>query len=112
MTTLTVEEAPAWVERRHSPRKNFRAGIDIGWGATMLNGTVRDIGARGLFIELNPPLWLGAAFRARLHLNPAVAVDCRVVRVEPGVGVAVTFEVPDETGKAQIEKLLVSLSPA
>jgi PilZ domain len=112
MTTQTVEEAPARVERRHSPRKKFSAGIEIEWGATMLDGTVRDIGVRGLFIELDPPLWLGAAFRARLKLNPAVALDCKVVRVEPGAGVAVMFEAPEESSRAQIEKLLMSLSPA
>ena len=79
------------------------------WGSATLTGDVRDIGPRGLFVELVPPLWVGAAFRARLILNPVLELDCTVVRVEPGLGVAVIFEVPDDSGKAQMEGLLVSL---
>ena len=56
-----------------------------------------------------PPLWLGATFRARLVLNPDLALDCTVVRVEPETGIALTFEVPDEGGKARLEALLTSL---
>ena len=85
--------------------------MEIEWGSTVLNGTVRDIGPRGLFVELAPPLWLGAAFRARLITNPVLLLDCTVVRIEPGKGVAVVFEVPEDTGKAQLEGLLVR-SPA
>ena len=109
MTTQPQEEVTTRVERRHFPRKKFRGSIEIEWGSAVLNGTVRDIGPRGLFVELTPPLWLGAAFRARLSLSPALVVDCKVVRVEPGIGVAVTFEVADDSGKARMEKLLVSL---
>ena len=73
---------------------------------------VRDIGPRGLFVEMAPPLWVGAAFRARLIVNPVLLLDCTVARVEPGRGIAVIFEVAEESGKAQLEALLVSLSPA
>jgi hypothetical protein len=55
------------------------------------------------------PLWVGAAFRARLILNPVLLLDCTVGRVEPGMGVAVVFEISEESGKAQMEALLVSL---
>lgn len=109
MTTQPQEEVKTQVERRHFPRKKFRGSIEIEWGSAVLNGEVRDIGPRGLFVELTPPLWLGATFRARLMVNPVLVVDCKVVRVEPGIGVAVTYEVVDNSDKAQLEKLLVSL---
>ena len=111
MTTQPLEEAPTRIERRHAPRKKYRTNIEIEWGSVVLNGVVRDIGPRGLFVELNPPLWVGAAFRARLNLNPVLPLDCTVVRVEPGMGVGVVFDVPEDAGKSQMEKLLVS-SPA
>jgi hypothetical protein len=112
MTTQPLEETTTGAERRHAPRKKFRMSIEIEWGAAVLSGTVRDIGARGLFVELVPPLWLGAAFRARLNLNPVLSLDCKVVRVEPGAGVGVTYEVHEDRGKTQLEELLVSLSEA
>ena len=79
------------------------------WGSALLTGEVRDIGPRGLFVELKPPLWVGAAFRARLILDPVLLLDCTVARVEPGTGIAVVFEVAEESGKSQLESLLVSL---
>ena len=112
MTTETSEELRARVERRESPRKQLRVSMEIEWGAAVLTGTVRDIGVAGLFVELTPPLWIGAAFRARLIVNPILVLDCTVVRVEPNAGMAVRYEVPEDGGKAQIEKLLVSLAPA
>ena len=111
MVTQPVEEAPAPVERRDFPRKKLSASIEIEWGAAVLTGTVRDIGASGLFVELAPPLWLGATFRARLILNPVLILDCTVVRVEPNAGMAVRYQVPEEDGRAQLQRLLVSLAP-
>jgi len=112
MNTQPLEGALNKTERRQFQRKKFRGILEIEWGATVLKGTVRDIGPRGLFVELSPQLWIGAAFRARLNLKPVLSLECTVVRVEPGVGVAVVFEVPEQSGKAQLEALLMSLSPA
>ncbi|HWX38640.1 MAG TPA: PilZ domain-containing protein [Candidatus Sulfotelmatobacter sp.] len=112
MTTQPLEETPAGVERRDYPRKKLRVNIEIEWGAAVLTGMVRDICVSGLFVELSPPLWIGAAFRARLIVNPALDLDCTVVRVEPNSGFAVRYEVLEDDGKAQLEKLLVSLAPA
>jgi hypothetical protein len=109
MTTPPLEEAADRAERRQFTRRKFHGSMEIEWGSAVLNGTVRDIGPRGLFVELTPPLWLGAAFRARLKLNPVLLLDCTVVRVEPGAGIAVVFDVSEETGKVQMEGLLVSL---
>ncbi len=112
MTTQPVEKMAAGIERRKFHRKKFRGSIEIDWGSAVLKGSVRDIGPRGLFIELAPPLWLGAEFHARLLVNPAILLDCTVARVEPGVGIAVQFEVPEESGKARLEALLLSLPSA
>jgi hypothetical protein len=112
MTTQPLKGATTKPERRHWQRRKFHGNLEIEWGSAVLKGTVRDIGPRGLFVELTPPLWVGAAFRARLILNPVLLLDCTVSRVEPGTGIGVAFEFPEESGKAQIEALLVSLSPA
>lgn len=109
MTTQPAEDAAPLVERRQSARRKFRGAIEIEWGSAVLRGSVRDISPRGLFVEIAPPLWIGASFRARLSLQPLLVLDCTVVRVEPGTGVAVTFQLPDEGGSAQMEKLLLSL---
>jgi hypothetical protein len=112
MTTQPLEKVTVKTERRRFQRKKFRGKLELEWGSAVLSGNVRDIGPRGLFVELAPPLWVGATFRARLMLNPVLLLDCTVVRVEPGVGIAVVFEVAKESGKAQLEALLESLPPA
>jgi hypothetical protein len=109
MTTPPLEDAATDSERRQCVRRRFHGSMEIEWGSAVLTGTVRDIGPRGLFVELSPPLWFGATFHARLNLNPVLLLDCTVVRVEPGKGIAVVFEVPEDNGKAQMEGLLVSL---
>jgi hypothetical protein len=112
MATETAEQAPAGIDRRIHPRKKLRVSMEIEWGAAVLTGTVRDICVAGLFVELDPPLWIGAAFHARLIITPVLLLDCTVVRVEPSSGMAVRYEVPEDDAKAQIEKLLVGLAPA
>jgi PilZ domain-containing protein len=112
MTTQPGEKGVDKSEHRNWQRRKFSGNIEIEWGSTVLKGTVRDVGPGGLFVELVPPLWVGAEFRARLILDPVLLLDCVVTRVEPGTGIAVKFEVAEESGKAQLEALLVSLSPA
>lgn len=112
MTTQPAEETVTRVERRQFIRRKFRGSIEIEWGSAVLTGVVRDIAPGGLFVEIAPPLWIGATFHARLNLHPAVPLDCTVVRVEPGQGCAVTFRVPDDAGSARMEKLLESLPAA
>jgi hypothetical protein len=109
MTTQTLEKVANKVERRHFLRRKFRGKLEMEWGSAVLSGDVRDIGPRGLFVELTPPLWVGAAFRARLILSPILLLDCTVARVEPGTGIGVIFEVAEESGRAQLESLLESL---
>ena len=112
MTTQPTKESARDDDRRHERRKKFSGSIEIDWGSATLNGTVRDIGPRGLFVEMPLPLWVGATFRARLNLNPALTLDCRVARVEPQNGIGVVFDVVEESGKSQLEALLTSLSQA
>ena len=109
MNSETMTGESPRTDRRQFPRRQFRAKLEIEWGSATLTATVRDIGPQGLFAELTPPLWVGAAFRARLVVNPILQLDCTVRRVEPGVGIAVIFEVPEENGKAQLEALLAAL---
>jgi hypothetical protein len=112
MTTQHLEGPTAKFERRNFQRKKFRGTLEMEWGSAILTGEIRDIGPRGLFVELTDPLWLGARFRARLIVDPTLLLDGTVHRVEPGRGMAVIFEVAEESGKAQLESLLMSLSPA
>ena len=109
MTTQVLDGVASKPERRQTLRKKFRGKLEMEWGSTILTGTVSDIGPHGLFVEVMPPLWLGAAFRARLILNPILLLDCKVVRVEPGRGMATSIEFPEEGGRAQLEALLASL---
>ena len=109
MTTQPLEDTTTKSERRHFQRKKFRGTLEMEWGSATLTGEVRDTGPRGLFIEMTAPLWVGARFRARLILNPVLLMDCIVARVEPGTGIAVVFELAEESGKAQLEALLLSL---
>lgn len=110
MKTTPMAEGLSNTERRHSLRRKFSAKIEIEWGSAILVGIVRDIGPSGLFIELMPPLWMGATFAARLAVDPVLPLNCTVSRVEPGKGMGVTFSLPDESGKAQFEALLAALS--
>ena len=111
MGTQPSGDAVVRAERRQFQRKKFQGKMELEWGSAILSGTVRDIGPRGLFVEMTPPLWLGATFRARLLLDQDVWLDCRIVRIEPLSGNAAVFEVPEETAKERLQALLLSLPP-
>ena len=106
-----MENALIHDDRRQFNRRQFRGKIEIEWGSATLTGTVLDIGPRGLFVELIPPLWVGATFLARLVVNPILQLDCTVRRAEPGRGIALSFDGLEESGKTQLEALLASLPP-
>lgn len=109
MTSDPSASTPGNAERRQSRRRQFRGKIEIEWGSATLTATIRDIGPEGLFVELLPPLWVGARFMARVVTNPVLELDCIVRRVEPGRGIGVSFDVSEEAGKAQLKTLLASL---
>jgi PilZ domain len=109
MKTTPLPETPSKPERRHTLRRKFSGKIEIEWGSALLEGIVRDIGPSGLFIELTPPLWLGARFVGRLAVQPPLDLDCTVMRVEPEKGMAVSFSIRQESGKTQLADLLAAL---
>ena len=109
MNSETMLGESTRTERRQFHRKRFRAKLEIEWGSATLTAYVRDLGPHGLFAELTPPLWVGATFRARLIIDPVLHLDCKVRRVEPGRGIGVSFELPEESGKAQVAALLDAL---
>lgn len=109
MTAEPLENAPVPAERRQFNRRKIEATIEIEWGSSTLTAAVRDIGPAGLFVELTPSLWVGATFFGRLALDPPLRLNCTVCRVEPGKGFAVTFELLEENGKDQLERLLATL---
>src|SRR5262245_56438192 len=88
------------LERRWAPRYTFRTELDIEWGSAVLRASTRDISASGMFIESADPLWIGAGFSASLQLDRPVRVDCRVRRVEPGLGMGVSVSFPQEQQKS------------
>jgi hypothetical protein len=109
MTPEPHVDASVRADRRLLNRRKFQGTLEIEWGSATLKGLVRDLGPQGLFVELVPPLWVGATFSARLGLDPPMHMDCTVCRVEPGTGFAVTFNLLEESGKAQLESLLAAL---
>jgi PilZ domain len=109
MTTEPRVDAPAQIDRRQFNRRKLVGTIEIEWGSSTLTGLVRDIGPQGLFVEMTPPLWVGATFLARLIIEPPLQLNCTVRRVEPSMGIAVTFELLEENGKVQLETLLAQL---
>lgn len=89
----TRDSSARRLERRWAPRYSFRAGVDIEWGSAILRASTRDVSASGMFIESTDPLWIGAGFSANLQLEQPVRVDCRVRRIEPGLGMGVSVSV-------------------
>lgn len=99
------------LERRWAPRYSFRAGLEIEWGSAVLRASTRDVSASGMFIESVDPLWIGAGFSASLQLDRPVRVDCRVRRIEPGLGMGVSVSFPQEQQQTY-QELLGKLSQA
>jgi hypothetical protein len=109
MTTQKAVNTPLQADRRKYQRRVYQGTLEIEWGSSVLTGTLRDIGPRGLFVNMDSPLWIGAAFSARLLLEPILTLRCMVRRVEPGVGIGVVFEELTGSGKLQLDKLLDTL---
>jgi hypothetical protein len=105
----TGDSSARRLERRWAPRYSFRAGLEIEWGSAVLRATTRDVSSSGMFIESADPLWVGAGFSASLQSEPPVRVDCRVRRVEPGLGMGVTVSFPQEQ-QEHYQELLSRLS--
>jgi hypothetical protein len=92
------------VERRRVPRWKCDLVIDIEWGAAQIRAHVCELSVDSMFVELDPPLWIGAKFAARLALAEPVQLECVVRRVEPRRGMALSFS----SGEA--ERALIALA--
>jgi len=107
----TTDPSVRRLERRWAQRYSFRTGLDIEWGSAVLRASTRDVSASGMFIESSDPLWVGAGFSASLQLEHSVRVDCRVRRVEPGLGMGVTVSFAQEQQQTY-QELISKLSQA
>ncbi len=97
-------------ERRRAPRYHYQTPLEIEWGSALLKGRTRDISCGGMFIESEDLLWVGAGFRARLKTETPLSLDCSVKRVEPGLGMGVTFALPEDQSSQHFQELLSSLA--
>jgi hypothetical protein len=85
-------------ERRKNPRYECRAPVRIAWGEVMLDATLRDISATGMYLETPEPLWVRAEFSASVLLPEKLKFRCIVRRVDKGKGMVVEYtEVTPET---------------
>ncbi len=91
-----TDQAERQTERRHAPRFGCDTKLEMEWGSAVLHGRIRDVSSSGMFIEVADPLWVGAGFRARLFLEQPVQVECFVRRVEPGRGMGVSVDLPED----------------
>src|SRR5882762_4857923 len=105
MTPELPADALSETERREFNRRKLVGAIEIEWGSSTLTGLVRDIGPHGMFVELTPPLWVGATFFAHLAVDPPIRLNCTVRRLKTGTGISGTFEMSEKSDKAQLEAL-------
>jgi len=61
-----------------------------------------------MFVELTPPLWWARLFSRTLQ-SILPSAELHGAQGRPGTGIAVTFEMPEESDKAQLEALLAQL---
>lgn len=97
-------------ERRRSPRYPFQTDIEVQWGFETLSALMTDISTVGMFIATSNPLWVGAAFTARILLAEPITIDCTVRRVLPGKGMGVWFEKMDDEARARLAKLIETIA--
>jgi c-di-GMP-binding flagellar brake protein YcgR len=104
------------VERRRVPRHSFETKVEIEWGSEVLTLVTADLSLGGMFLRHANPLWVGAAFRARLlwpeKYGDPLEVECVVRRVAPGRGMGVEFQKLSETARERIASLLEGVSTA
>ena len=106
----TEGAGPRGLDRRRSPRFRYQVNLEIEWGSARLQARTRDISAGGMFIESEDVLWVGAGFRARFAVERPLWLDCSVKRVEPGLGMGVTFTLAEEQSRRHVSDLLAKLA--
>ena len=106
MSKLQESGSATQTERRRSTRYPFGAVLKMEWGSAVIRGSVIDISAEGMRIEIADPLWVGARFSAVLALEPPLRMECVVRRVEPGRGMGVSLVTPEAEDRVRLAALL------
>lgn len=109
MPKLQESRSATQIERRRSTRHPFGAVLKMEWGSAVIRGSVIDISAEGMRIEIADPLWVGARFSAVLALEPPLRMECVVRRVEPGRGMGVSLVTLEAEDRALLAALLDAL---
>jgi hypothetical protein len=111
VTSQSGEFGMHGTERRREQRYSFDAEIEIEWGSSTITGHAHDISMGGMFIIPSESLWIGARFAASLLTQPPLKIECTVLRVEPGRGIAVKLLLSDAAA-VQLKGLLDNLESA
>ncbi len=106
----TEVSGPRGQDRRRAPRFPYQANLEIEWGSARLKARTRDISEGGMFIESEDVLWVGAGFRARFGVERPLWLNCSVKRVEPGLGMGITFSLPEAQSQQHFQDLLAKLA--
>src|SRR2546425_7548023 len=109
MSKLQESGSATQTERRRSTRYPFGAVLKMEWGSAVIRGSVIDISAEGMRIEIADPLWVGAGFSAVLALEPPLRMECVVRRGEPGGGRGGSLVTPGAEEPGRLAALLPPL---
>ncbi len=99
-------------ERRRFPRYPVQADVEVQWGFEVLPALCTDLSQGGMFIATTNPLWVGAAFTARLLLAEPLTLNCLVRRVLPGKGMGALFKDLSQETQARLDQLLQTIKEA
>lgn len=98
------------IDRREHRRASYSAPVEIEWGSAIEGGRISNLSIGGMLVEMANPLWLGAEFHARVHLdNAPLEVDCVVKRIIPGTGMGVEFVTMKAEDRTRLQRLLEGL---
>lgn len=97
-------------DRRRHARYPCDAQVKITWGEVILDATLRDISASGMYLKTHEPLWPRAEFSARVFLLEALNVKCIVRRVDAGKGMVVEFTELSQEARMNLHHLIWKLS--
>src|SRR3989442_5367601 len=110
MSKLQESGSATQTERRRSTRSPFGAVLKMEWGSAVIRGSVIDISAEGMRIEIADPLWVGAGFSAVLALEPPLRMECVVRRGRPGGGTGAFLVSPAADGPGRPSPFCLTLA--
>ena len=97
-------------ERRRHARYPCKAQVKITWGDVILDATLRDISASGMYLETHEPLWARAEFSASVLLSEPLNVKCIVRRVDAGKGMVIEFTELSQEARMNLNHLIWKLA--